>query len=482
LARPIDQMEATAHAHHHHHELPTEGRALTAVALSATLHCLTGCAIGEVTGMMIGTALGFSDLATIALAVALAFLFGYTLTSFPLLRAGLALGAVIPIALASDTLSIAVMEIVDNGIMLAVPGAMEAGIDELLFWGSLSVALVIAGVIALPVNRSLIARGKGHTAVHRTGIHGGPDSRIVGAVAVLAAIFGSVVLVAEALDSESAGHGEMGGEVAATGDHANEEATMDGHQGAAGDAADAVRGLAVSENGMGLELARTQIRPGTPTELRFTITDPSGEAVRDFELEHERRMHLILVRRDLTGFQHLHPRMDADGTWSTTLEVPEAGSYRVFADFKRGGEAATLAADLAVDGEVEWRQLPAPAATARADGAYEVELANGTSTAGQERELAFSVSRDGEPVAVEPYLGANGHLVALREGDLAFLHVHPTSDAEHGGEADAAEHGGEGKVIRFMTQFPSDGRYRLFLQFKHEGDVRTAAFTHEVEG
>lgn len=145
---------------------------LNALALSATLHCLTGCAIGEVLGMVIGTALGFSDWGTIALAVALAFFFGYSLTSLPLLRSGLALGSVIPIALAADTLSIAVMEIVDNAVMLLVPGAMEAGLDSLLFWGSLAFALLVAGLIALPVNRWLIARGKGHAVVHRSGAHG----------------------------------------------------------------------------------------------------------------------------------------------------------------------------------------------------------------------------------------------------------------------------------------------------------------------
>jgi hypothetical protein len=145
---------------------------LNAVAFSATVHCLTGCAIGEVAGLAIGTALGFSDLATIVLAVVLAFLFGYGLTSLPLLRSGMALGAVIPIALASDTVSIATMEVVDNLIILAVPGAMEAGLDSLLFWGSLAVALMIAGLVAWPVNRWLIARGKGHAVVHRTGVHG----------------------------------------------------------------------------------------------------------------------------------------------------------------------------------------------------------------------------------------------------------------------------------------------------------------------
>jgi Domain of unknown function (DUF4396) len=190
-------MEASGHAHHHH--MPSSGRELDAVAVNATLHCLTGCAIGEISGLVIGTALGFSNLETILLAVALAFLFGYMLTSLPLLRAGLAIGAVIPIALASDTLSIATMEVVDNVIVLAIPGAMEAGLDDTLFWASLSVALVIAGTIAVPVNRWLIGRGKGHAAVHETGIHGGPDPKLVGAVAAVAFVFGSVVLLAELL-------------------------------------------------------------------------------------------------------------------------------------------------------------------------------------------------------------------------------------------------------------------------------------------
>jgi Domain of unknown function (DUF4396) len=191
-------MDATAHAHEHH-AMPTSGRALTGVALSATLHCLTGCAIGEVAGVAIGTALGWSTVATLLLAIGLAFLFGYSLTSLPLLRAGLAFAAVVPIALASDTLSIAVMEIVDNAILLLIPGAMDAGLDTLLFWGSLSMALVLAGLAALPVNRWLIARGKGHAVVHETGIHGGPSPRLVGAIAVVAAVFGAAVLIAEAL-------------------------------------------------------------------------------------------------------------------------------------------------------------------------------------------------------------------------------------------------------------------------------------------
>ena len=189
-----------AHVEHaHHHEMPTGGTALTGVAVSATLHCLTGCAIGEIAGMIIGTALGFSDWGTVAISVALAFAFGYSLTSLPLLRAGLALAAVVPIALASDTLSIAVMEIVDNAIVLAVPGALDAGLGDVLFWGSLAFALAIAGVAAFPVNRWLIARGRGHAAVHRTGIHGGPPPALVGALAAAGFVFGAAVLLAELL-------------------------------------------------------------------------------------------------------------------------------------------------------------------------------------------------------------------------------------------------------------------------------------------
>ncbi|MCW3011609.1 MAG: hypothetical protein JWO90_2013 [Solirubrobacterales bacterium] len=202
-----------ARAGHAPHELPIGGRELTTVALSATLHCLTGCAIGEVLGMIIGTALGFSDLQTIALAVVLAFAFGYALTSLPLLRAGLTLGVVAPIALASDTASIALMEIVDNGVMLVIPGAMESGLGDVLFWGALSFALVVAGAVALPLNRWLIGRGKGHAVVHETGIHGGLSPRTVGIAAVIAFVFGSSVLLAEALDSDpaadGAGHGAV---------------------------------------------------------------------------------------------------------------------------------------------------------------------------------------------------------------------------------------------------------------------------------
>jgi hypothetical protein len=140
---------------------------LTRTAVVATLHCLTGCAIGEVLGMIIGTALGWGDWSTIALAVGLAFLFGYSFTLVPVLRAGLTLRAAVGVALAADTVSIAIMEIVDNAFMIAVPGAMEAGLGNVLFWGSLAAALTVAFFAALPVNRWLIARGRGHAVVHQ---------------------------------------------------------------------------------------------------------------------------------------------------------------------------------------------------------------------------------------------------------------------------------------------------------------------------
>jgi len=139
---------------------------LNRIALAATLHCLTGCAIGEVLGMVVGTALGWGNWATVGLSVVLAFLFGYSLTMLPLVRSGVAVGAAIPVALASDTVSIAIMEIVDNAIVLLIPGAIEAGLADVLFWGSLAFSLLAAGAAAYPVNRWLIARGRGHAVVH----------------------------------------------------------------------------------------------------------------------------------------------------------------------------------------------------------------------------------------------------------------------------------------------------------------------------
>ena len=188
---------------------------------------------------------------------------------------------------------------------------------------------------------------------------------------------------------------------------------------------DEVRGLAVSGRGLTLELARTRVRAGRPVELAFRITDRRGAPSAGFDVEHAKRMHLILARRDLSGFQHLHPRQAPDGSWSVRARLPEGGSYRLFADFGRGGRAQTLGADLAVDRTPRATgPLPAPATVARAGG-LTVRQRAPRARAGREAELEYTVTRAGRRVPVQPYLGARGHLVALREGDLAFLHVHP---------------------------------------------------------
>jgi hypothetical protein len=162
--------EATMMPHDHSHHRPAASPAgesgLNRLAFSATAHCLTGCAIGEVLGMVIGTGLGWSNASTIGLSVTLAFVFGYGLTMLPILRSGLAFGSAMSLALASDTASIAIMELVDNLIMLFIPGAMDAGPASLLFWSSLTFSLLVAGAIAFPINRWLIARGRGHAVVH----------------------------------------------------------------------------------------------------------------------------------------------------------------------------------------------------------------------------------------------------------------------------------------------------------------------------
>ena len=224
-----------------------------------------------------------------------------------------------------------------------------------------------------------------------------------------------------------------------------------------------VRGLAVSDHGLTLQLARRTAQPGRRFELAFRIADRRGQTVRDFDVEHTKRMHLIVVRRDMTGFQHLHPTQRPDGSWSVPATLPDAGSYRVFADFSVGEKPYTLADDLTVDGSVRSQTLPAPVRSVDVDG-LRVALTEDATKAGAESELAFTVTRNGTPVAIQDYLGAKGHLVALRQGDLAFLHVHPDENS-----------------LRFMATFPTAGSYRLFLQFKtDDGRLHTAAFTQEV--
>jgi hypothetical protein len=288
--------------------------------------------------------------------------------------------------------------------------------------------------------------------------------KLAGFAVVLAALFGGGALAGGLIDpdaegsapsaaSEQAGHGH------ASSATAEDETTTP----ADADEAPEVHGLAVADAGLRVEVETPELRRGREETVRFRIVGDDGRTVRDFDVTHEKRMHLIVVRRDLTGFQHLHPQMAADGTWSAPAELADAGSYRLFADFSHEGEAVTLASDLRVDGPADLQALPAPEPTATSDGGYDVRLDADAPRAGVETELRFSITRDGEPVRTEPYLGAGGHLVALREGDLAFLHVHPADDG-----------------VAFGATFPSEGRYRLFLQFQHEGRVQTVAFTQEV--
>jgi hypothetical protein len=228
-------------------------------------------------------------------------------------------------------------------------------------------------------------------------------------------------------------------------------------------------GLAVSAEGHTLRLGATQFERGTSQQLSFTVEGADGQPVTEFDELHERCMHLIVVRRDGAEFRHLHPEMDATGAWTVPVGFDRAGVYRAFADFSVDGEQETLVGDLFVfGGDFEARPFPAPQVVDSTDG-YEVRLATAEPRAGEHAELRFAVSRGGRPVDdLAPYLGAKGHLVALREGDLAFLHVHP----EEGDDAP--------NEIVFDATFPTAGRYRLYLQFRHGGAVRTAEFTVEV--
>jgi hypothetical protein len=249
----------------------------------------------------------------------------------------------------------------------------------------------------------------------------------------------------------------------AIGPERSEDAPQEHTEMTSAHAPDPVRGLAIAADGLRVVVDDAELRRGREETLSFRIEDASGQIVRDFDVEHEKRMHLIVARRDLTGFQHLHPEQAADGSWRTPVRLDDAGSYRLFADFSHDGENQTLATDLRVDGPADLVPLPEPAATAVSDGGYDVRLDAGAARPGQEADLRFTITKDGEPVRTEPYLGAGGHLVALRDGDLAFLHVHPMDDS-----------------VRFAATFPTEGRYRLFLQFKHESRVHTVAFTQEV--
>lgn len=233
---------------------------------------------------------------------------------------------------------------------------------------------------------------------------------------------------------------------------------------------DAPAGLTIAANGLVLAPAETVIRPGGEREFDFEILDERGDVVTAFEERHGEPLHLIVVRRDLEHFQHLHPTMGADGTWSQPLALPEPGVYRAFVDVSVGGLSTTLGVDLSAPGEMDVDGRPDAARTRRA-GDHEVTFSPDAVAPGVESTVTFEVrSDDGRPVLLEPYLGARGHLVALRAGDLAYLHVHPTgADREDG-------------RVSFRTTFPTRGRYRLFLQVRPGGEPITTWFDVHVDG
>lgn len=251
------------------------------------------------------------------------------------------------------------------------------------------------------------------------------------------------------------------------------EADMDGHAESTA-AVPTPAGLAVTDSGYTLVPAADAVPAGRQVPFRFTVTGPDGRPVTAYERSHEKDLHLIVVRRDLEGFQHVHPTRAGDGSWAVPLDLAASGSYRVFADFVPAalGRKLVLGADLSVAGDFRPVALPGPAAEATVDG-YDVSLA-GSATAGEESELTFTVAKDGAKVTdLQPYLGAFGHLVSLRAGDLAYLHTHPAEEAVAGDRG--------GPQVRFTTTFPTAGTYRLFLDFRHDGVVRTVAFTVTVD-
>jgi hypothetical protein len=222
-------------------------------------------------------------------------------------------------------------------------------------------------------------------------------------------------------------------------------------------------GLSIAENGLRLEASRTTLEPRRAQAFAFRIAKTEGGPLRSYDVSHAKRMHLIVVRRDLTGFLHLHPVRRGD-RWVVTMPALVPGSYRAFADFTTGGQKGTLGVDVLVPGTFEPKLLPRPLLSASADGYVATLNAGGQLAAGDEPTLAFHVTRNGRTVRVDRYLGARGHLVILRAGDLGYLHTH----ADEGS-------------LQFETTFPSTGRYRAFLQFSAGESVRTAPFTIEVK-
>jgi len=242
------------------------------------------------------------------------------------------------------------------------------------------------------------------------------------------------------------------------------------------DAAQAVPGgLAATQDGYTLRLAQDRFDAGPGADLRFTIARADGRPETDFTPTHDKPLHLIVVGRDMSDFQHVHPRMLDDGSWAVSVQFANGGAYKVFADFAPATQpgAMTLATDVLVAGAHQPEPLPAVSGTAVVNG-YSVTL-TGALEPGRESRVTLSVSKDGRPVNdLQPYLGAYGHLVALRAGDLAYLHVHPDGEPDDGRTL-------PGPDVPFIVEIPSSGYYRLYLDFMHDGVVHTAAFTQTTD-
>jgi hypothetical protein len=285
----------------------------------------------------------------------------------------------------------------------------------------------------------------------------GPLGRLALFAVGLLAVFGAAF-----------GLGSLGDRVSADGGDGAASHEGGGHGGGAAetgpDGAVPVDGTSAAAGGYRLVLAAPDLRPGVAGTLAFTVRAGDGSVLTGYELRHERPLHLVLARDDLSAEQHVHPDLGAGGTWRVVVTLPSAGRWRAMADFVPAGadEPIVLGVDLLVPGDPDVQPLPGPARDVAVDG-YVVSLA-GSAHAGGESDLSFTVRRDGQVVTdLEPYLGAAGHLVVLRAGDLAYLHAHPDDDR-----------------LAFAVPFPTAGPHRAYLEFQHGGVVHTAAFTVEV--
>ena len=276
-------------------------------------------------------------------------------------------------------------------------------------------------------------------------------------------------------EEPEAGHGE---ESEAGHGEESEAGHGEGHAEEGDDTAPAAQhmpgGLTISQDGYTFAPVASALAAKGPREFAYRVLGPDGRPVTSYTPTHDKKMHLIVVRRDLSGFEHVHPRLGTDGVWRVRLPFPQAGQYRAFADFQPAAarESLTLGADVSVAGSLTPRALPAASRSYDVDG-YIVTL-RGTLVPGKQSKLTLSVRRNGQPVRdLQPYLAAYGHLVALRDGDLAYLHVHPDGEPGDGRTR-------PGPDITFYATAPSTGAYRLFLDFRHGDRVRTAEFTVTV--